>query len=151
MKNIEKIINDIQDSKIRLYVFYNVIKNEYFDTEDELLKWLRSNNNLEGNSCIVEYLGELFGRSDVIRITYYNAPAKYVVATSEDSYDIFNEQRSYLQNEYIWEYNKGDLRDIYKELKNRGIVFQNNAFVESKKRKLDVYNNYHEIKHYYKY
>ena len=49
-------------------------------------------------------------------------------AVDEDGYGIYNNTRSVYRGEFIWEYNYGSIRDLYKPFKERGIDFVNDVY-----------------------
>lgn len=78
----------------------------------------------------IEYLGEVAGRHDVIRITYKNGRTNLYTAVDEDGYGIYNAERSTYKGEFVWEYNYGDLRNAYYAFRTKGITFENDVYAK---------------------
>lgn len=69
-KNINPLTK-IPEPQMRLYGFYGAFSSSFFDREFELLDWVRNHNNTDfGDVCVIDFLGNVAGRSDVIRITF---------------------------------------------------------------------------------
>lgn len=49
-------------------------------------------------------------------------------AVDEDGYEILNENRTINCGEFIWEYNHGSIRELYKPFKDKGIIFENDVY-----------------------
>jgi len=45
-----------------------------------------------------------------------------------DGYGIYNEERSIYHGEFVWEYNNGDIKNMYSAFRDRGIVFENDIY-----------------------
>ena len=132
MKNIHSQIIEIGDGKpvnknplseipepdMRLYS----IGNDYFESIDELLKYCRKKHKTSEGLTVLDYYKNLAGRSDVIRKQNNKTSIMYT-AVDEDGYGIYNNTRSAYRGEFIWEYNYGSIRDLYKPFKERGIDF----------------------------
>ena len=130
-KNINPL-KEIPDQKMRLYGFRGAfMKSIFCDTKKEPKKKLKGVNPLFGGSIqIFDYLGEVAGCKDVIRVTDMNGNSNLYVAVDEDGYGIYNEERSIYRGEYIWEYSYGSIEDIYSAFRERGIVFEHDIYTE---------------------
>ena len=126
-KNINPL-TEIPEPKMRLYGFSGAFNSAFFDTKEELVEWLKTNKPKYGSVCVLEYLGTVAGRSDVIRITCKGNKPMLYAACDEDGYGIYNEERSFYRGEFVWEYNHGDLSDEYAAFRDRGIVFENDIY-----------------------
>ena len=140
-KNVNPL-KEIPDPKMRLYGFDGAFKNAYFDSKEELVEWLKTNKPKYGSACVLEYLGTVAGRSDVIRITCKGNKPMLYAACDEDGYGIYNEDRSYYRGEFVWEYNYGIVfeNDIYKKIDERNerilaLIHETSREVLSKNRK----------------
>lgn len=69
----------------------------------------------------------LAGRSDVISKSNSEISMLYT-AVDEDGYGLYNNKRSIYCGEFIWEYNYGSIRELYKPFKEKGIVFENDVY-----------------------
>ena len=119
---------EIPTPQMVLYGFSGAFKSVYFDTEVELEEYVRTNDTSFGNICVIEYLGNVAGRSDVIRKTSRNRKPLLFTACDRDGYGIYNEERSIYCGKFIWEYNNGDIKDMYSAFRDRGIVFEDDIY-----------------------
>lgn len=132
-KNVNPL-TEIPDPQMRLYGFSGAFNSAYFDTEEELIEWVKNHNTDFGDVCVIDYLGNVAGRSDVIRKTYKSGKSNLYVACDEDGYGIYNFERSTYRGEFVWEYNHGSLREMYSAFRDRGISFENDIYDEIDKR-----------------
>lgn len=131
-KNVNPLTK-IPKPQMRLYGFSGVFS-AYFDTEEELIEWVKTHNTKFGDICIIDYLGDVAGCSDVIRKTYKSGKSKLYVACNEDGYGTYNFERSTYRGEFVWEYSHGSLREMYSAFRDRGISFKNDVYGEIDKR-----------------
>lgn len=133
-KNINPL-TEIPEPKMRLYGFSGAFNSAFFDSKEELKEWLKTNKtNNFGNVCVLDYLGRVAGRSDVIRITMKGEDPKLYTAVDEDGYGTYNAERSTYRGEFFWEYDYGDLSDEYAAFRDRGIVFENDIYKKIEER-----------------
>lgn len=123
-------LTEISTPQMRLYGFSGAFKSAFFDTEEELTEYVENNDTSFGCICAIEYLGNVAGRSDVIRETSKNGITVLYTAVDEDGYGIYNSERSTYRGEFTWEYNHGDLREMYSAFRDRGIVFENDIYAK---------------------
>lgn len=124
-------LTEIPTSQMVLYKFYGGFKSEsvyYFDTEEELKEHVKNNDGKFADICVLEFIGNFAGRSDVIRQTSKNRKPMLLSACDRDGYAIYNEERSTYCGEFVWEYNHGDIKDMYSAFRDRGIVFENDIY-----------------------
>ena len=132
-KNVNPL-TEIPEPQMRLYGFSGAFNSAYFDTKEELIEWIKNHNTDFGVVCIIDYLGKVAGRSDVIRETYKSGKSHLYAACDEDGYGIYNFERSTYRGEFVWEYNHGSLREMYSAFRDRGISFENDIYAEIDKR-----------------
>lgn len=128
-KNINPL-TEIPEPQMRLYGFSGVLKSAFFDTEAELIEYVKTHDIQFGNVCIMDYLGNVAGRSDVIRLTYKSGKQDLYTAVNEDGYGIYNNERSIYRGEFVWEYNYGNISEMYSAFRDRGIVFENDTYAK---------------------
>ena len=109
--------------EMRLYF----IDDNYFESIDELLMYCRINKKSTKGLNIIDYYKNLAGHSDVIRKSNSETSMLYT-AVDEDGYGLYNNKRSIYRGEFIWEYNYGSIRELYKPFKEKGIVFSNDVY-----------------------
>ena len=132
-KNVNPL-TEIPEPQMRLYGFSGAFNSAYFDTEEELIEWVKNHNTYFGDVCVIDFLGKVAGRSDVIREIYKSGKSNLYAACDEDGYGIYNFERSTYRGEFVWEYNHGSLREMYSAFRDRGISFENDIYDEIDKR-----------------
>jgi len=120
------------EPQMKLYGYEGFSFSAFFDTEEELLEHLK---NLDtdmsfgmGLICLVEYMGKMAGKTDVIRKTYSNGKTVLKATATEDHVATYNEQRSYHQGKFVWEGDPGSLRSEFDAFKKRGIEIENDVY-----------------------
>jgi len=139
-KNINPLTN-IPEPQMRLYGFSGIFKSAFFDTEEELIKYIKETKLGYGSVCIMDYLGTVADKSDVIRLTYESGKSVLYTAVNEDGYIRYNPERSFYKGEFVWEYNHGQISEMYSAFRDRGIVFENDIYAkidESYKRFIEM-------------
>jgi len=136
-KNIDPL-TELPIPKMRLFGISKVFKSIFFDTEEELNKYIKNHNSDFSNTCIIEYLGSVAGCSDVIRLTSRNKNTVLYTPVDEDGYGIYNNERSIYKGEYIWEYHHGNISEMYSAFRKRGIVFKDDTYAKIEQRNKEV-------------
>lgn len=111
-------LSEIPEPDMRLYS----IGNNYFESINELKKYCRKNHKTSKGLTVLDYYKNLAGGSDVIRKQNNKTSIMYT-AVDEDGYGLYNNKRSIQKGKFIWEYNYGNIRNLYKPFKERGIDF----------------------------
>lgn len=140
-ENIDQL-KDIPKSKMRLYGYSDTLygTRKYFDSEEELIKHIRNNDKQFTNIEIIDYIGNIAGRSDVIRVTSKNGIEKLYTVIDEDGYAICNVEKSLHEKEFIWEYNYGEIKEMYSAFRNRGIIFEDDKYGKLDEMYRRIYN-----------
>lgn len=133
---IKGVIDDVNEvgiinepkSKLRIYAIINVFQNIYFDKEEKMLKYIKYRKNFGGEKVIIDYFGHMAGRVDVIKVIYSDNSVKYFSLENDLGYVIYNQEKSISLGEDVWEYEYGELKDIYNEIKRRGIKLENDVY-----------------------
>ena len=144
-KNINPL-TEIPEPQMRLYGFSGVFKSAFFDTEEELIEYVKTHNTEFGSICVVEYLGNVAGRSDVIRLTYKSGKSVLYTSVNEDGYGIYNNERSIYRGEFVWEYNHGSISDVYSAFRDRGIVFEDDTYAKITERNRRLFEMFEECR-----
>ena len=120
--------------------------------EEELIEWAKEHNRDSDSIRVMDYLGTVAGRSDVIRVKYPDGKDLLFTHCDEDGYGIYNYNRSIYRGEFIWEYSYGSISDMYKEFRDRGIVFENDIYAKIEESKKELFKKIKEInkKHFNK-
>ena len=131
--NINPLTN-IEEPQMKLYIvdYFKVLDNEI-----DLINYILSKKANKKYIRIIEYIKHFANKSDVIKITDLNNNVKYCCAVNEDGYVVYNDDRSIYTGSFIWEYELGDISDLYSEFRKRGIVFENDIY-----KKIDDRTNY---------
>ncbi len=122
-------LTEIPNPEMRLYR----IDDHDFESMDELLHYCRMKNKSTEGLIILDYYRNLAGRSDVIRKQDCNSIMLYA-AVDEDGYGIYNNERSIYRGEFVWEYDYGSIRNMYKPFRDKGIVFENDIYAKQDER-----------------
>ena len=123
-------LTEIPAPQMVLYGFSGPFKSAYFDTKEELKEYIKTHDTSFSGTCVIEYLGNVAGRSDVIRTISKNRKPMLLTVCDRDGYGIYNEERSIYRGEFVWEYNNGDIKDMYSAFRDRGIVFEDDIYGE---------------------
>lgn len=142
-KNINPL-TEIPEPQMRLYGFSGLFKSAFFDTEEELIEYVKTHNTELGSICVVEYLGNVAGRSDVIRLTYKSGKSVLYSSVNEDGYGIYNNERSIYRGEFVWEYNHGSISEMYSAFRDRGIVFEDDTYAKIAERNRIIFEMFEE-------
>lgn len=136
-KNVNPL-TEIPKPQMKLYGFSGAFSCAFFETEEELIEYVKTSDTAFGNICVIEYLGKVANRSDVIRVSYKDRTPKLYTSIDEDGYAIYNDNRSIEKGEYVWEYMHGNISEMYSAFRDRGIVFEEDTYaeIESKNRKM---------------
>lgn len=116
-------LSELPNPIIRLYGFSGIDKSVYFDTENELIEYASTHNITYGVFCILDYLGDLAGKSNVIRKTYDDGYFKLYSPIDNDSCYSYNYEKSYCCGEYIWNKIEGNLNDEFLAFCRRDLSF----------------------------
>lgn len=130
--NINPVI-EVENSEIKFFGIIGIFDCKFFGNEFDLKQYLatHSSEKLFSSSCIIEYIRNFAGRTDVIAITGVGnkSKTKYYCAIDEEGYAEYNSERSIYKGKYVWEYNNGSyLVPMYDELRRRGINFENDVY-----------------------
>ena len=118
-------LTNIPNPEMRLYC----INNNYFESIDELLHYCRINDKSTEGLKILDYYREFAGRSDVIRSQDCDTITLYTVIDN-DGYGMYNNERSIYCGRFIWEYNYGNVQEMYSPFKDKGIVFEDDIYAK---------------------
>lgn len=122
--NVNPLI-EMPKPEMRLYF----IGNNYFQTIDELLQYCRVNRLSADGLGTLDYYRNLADCSDVIRKSNSTTLMLYT-AVDENGYGIYDYKESVYCGKFIWKYNHGSIREMYKPFRNRGIVFENDIYAK---------------------
>ena len=135
-KNVDPL-TEIPEPQMKLFGYSNFLGNySFYGTEEELIEYLKNNkcNMTYGSVSIIEYMGNMAGRSDVIRQTDIKGKQSLVKVATEDHISTYSHKRSCHQGTFIWEGNPGDLRAEYMAFRERGIILENDVYAEEDER-----------------
>ena len=126
-------LTEIPEPQMKLYGFGNSNTGVFFDTEAELIEHLKNNKFQSlGYAFIVEFMGNMAGRKDVIRRTDKDGESTLLIATTEDHIGYYNEHRSFSEGRFVWEGGPGDLKVIHSAFRELGIVFEDDIYAKEK-------------------
>lgn len=139
-------LTEIPNPKMKLYGFLWTFESSFFDTQEGLIEYIKTHNTQFGSICVIEYLGQVAGRSDVIRLTYKSGKSAFYTPCDEYGYGIYNYERNVYRGEFIWEYNHGNISEIYSAFRDRGIVFENDIYAKISERNRKIMNMFEEYR-----
>lgn len=127
----------IPESKMTLYGYaVNVFMIRFFETMDELEIFLKEENMILEHYYILEYLGDMAGHEDVIRVTIRfkfggEEQVKYYTPTHTEHYGVYNHERSIYCGRHVWEAQDGNyLKDFFDALKEHGLKMKHDYWAE---------------------
>lgn len=125
---------DIPEPMTTLYGLVDIFVSQFFETLEELKSFLKEHNGELEEYYILEYLGDMAGRDDVIRITYksdHGERVQYYAPTSTEHYGVYNHQRSIYCGKHIWEVQDGNyLKEFFDALKEHGLEMKNDYWAK---------------------
>ena len=121
--------NEIYESQLILYgITTTKLGTLYFDNLEEMNQYLKKNNISLGFKTKIEYMGNILNCIDVIRQTYGDGSYRYVSVVNEDGYMLYNFEQSKKEQQPIWEYLPGSLREMYDAFKKHGIKLEDDTY-----------------------
>ncbi|MBQ7140023.1 MAG: hypothetical protein IJO32_00805 [Bacilli bacterium] len=136
-KNINPLI-EIPNAKMKLYEIDGISDSIFFDTIDELEKYIISNMIYFYKFYITEFMGDMAGESNVIRKSTKSGMATLYTMCDINGYKIYNPERSIYEGKFIWEYVPGKIDELYKAFRERGIVIENDIYANNNKKLIKV-------------
>lgn len=103
------------------------IDGNYFESLDKALRYCITNKISAKKLNVIDYYRNLAGRFDVIRKSSNKTSILYT-AVDRDGYGLYNNEISIYRGEFVWEYNYGSIRELYKPFKERGVNFENDVY-----------------------
>ena len=128
-KNINPL-KEIPEPQMRLYGLSGAFESVFFDTKEKLMEYAKTHNIPFSEVCVIEFLGNVAGRSDVIREISRSGRKVLYAACDEDGYGIYNYERSVYRGEFVWEYNHGSISALYAAFRDRGITFEDDVYAK---------------------
>lgn len=140
----------IPDSMMLIYSFETPYEKKYFDTDKDLVKYIKNNDTNFAKISTIEYIVNVADRSDVIKETYIDGTFLLFTAIDEDGYEIYNNDISNYKNEFVWEYEYGNIGSMYSAFRDRGIVFQNDIYAKIEEKNKNKIKKLREISSIYR-
>lgn len=103
------------------------IDDNAFDSIEGLLSYCRKNMLDTTDLNVIEYYREFAGRKDVIRKSN-SVYTSFYTAVDEHGYGTYNRNRSFYKGEFVWEYNYGSIKDLYKYFRDKGVEFEDDVY-----------------------
>ena len=125
-KHFNKRLNLIANPEMRLFGVYE----EFFTSYDELIEFCQSKDIPLNMTFIIDYIRSFGGYFDVIRKIQKNGNVKYSAAINEKICAILNLKKSLLNDVYVWDYKKENLKNKYKIFQDRGVILENSIYPE---------------------
>ena len=126
-------LTDIPEPKMVLYGT-NIFSPYSFFTLGGLQDFLEEQGEEFEEYFVLEYLGDMAGREDVIRVTYIDERGErvhYYTPTAAEHYGKYDHERSVYRGEHIWEGHDGNyLKEFFDMLKEHGLVMKNDYWAK---------------------
>lgn len=137
LKAINKILEHTKEEpQMRLYGLFADYSTTIFDQKEYLIDYI-TKHDMNSMVCheiyVLDYLGNVAGRLDVIRKTNSEGHTHLYTAIDRDGYGIYNRELSIRDGKFIWEYNEGSIEFMYDAFRRRGIVFERDVYAEIEK------------------
>lgn len=116
--------------KTTLYCFQGLISSKFFDNESELESYVEDHDLSFYSIAKIEYLGNAYGRKDVIRKVNEKGVSDIYTAIDRDGYARYNVEKSKRLGKNIWEYEYGSLRELYSAFKDKGVILENDTYTK---------------------
>lgn len=144
----ENPLRKTPNSQMRLYVLIGIGQNLYFESKEDLQTIMKENPQGTYQWMIVDYIGNIAGRRDVIQITDQENKKELRVAINRNGYAVYNPERSKYHGDYIWEYQEGSLEELYQALRDSGVIFEEDVFqmIEDREREVLTMCEINEIR-----
>lgn len=133
------VILDGVISKSRIYGFLKKYETIIFNSESELINYVKNSQETWQNVCIIDYIGNFANRENVVKITYLNG--EYVLCTSTELeagfnlyHDVFALQETIDSGKAVWQKDHWGLDNIYEFFEKKGVIKEkNNPYTKIKR------------------
>lgn len=116
-----------QNTEMRLYGIHGTV----FETKEELKRYCVENGlSLDDIYCL-DYIRKIEGYTDIIRVTNKDNKSIFYTAISGEIYGSFCPDKSSNVGDIFWEFNDGNLREMYEVFKKRGIILTKDVYAEA--------------------
>ena len=130
--------------EMRLYE----INGNFFETLEELKKYCKNNNLCIDTAYLLDYIRTMAGRSDVIRKSNFDGKGLCYTVVDEDGYGIYNNERSIKCERFVWEFNYGDIREMYEPFRKKGVVFEDDIYFKIDEREQRILKKIKEKRYF---
>ena len=128
---------DKYESQMTLYGITTGSGSIYFKSSEQLANYLKVKNKTMGMKTKVEYMGNILNCIDVIKQTYEDGTYRFVSVANEDGYLFYDFEQSKKEEQPVWLFLPGSLREIYDAFKQNGIKLEDDTY-----QRID--NSYHK-------
>ena len=116
----------VPESLMKLYVLDVLYDCLFFKTVDELLEYVEKNNiELFNSIYIIDYVGDMCGMSDVIKISS-KKDSKYITALNKYKIAVYDYENSFLEKRNCWNLEFDMTEKIYDGLEKSGVKLKSN-------------------------
>ena len=116
------------ESKMTLYSMSTGHGSLYFDSKEQMEKYLKNNNITFCYKIKIDFMGNILNNIDVIKQTYDDNTYRYISVADEEGYLFYKFEQSEKEKKPIWGYLPGNLREIYEAFKSRGIKLEDDTY-----------------------
>ncbi len=122
---------------LRLYCYKDKAGFRFFEEEEDLVYFYSKYASKDSEVYVSEFLGDVFGCTDVIRRVFLDGSYQICALRDIDSYSVMNLNEFVSSNQVIWDFQFGSLREECIAFKRKGIEFRNDVYFER-----DVYDRF---------
>lgn len=114
--------------EMKLYGINENNNEKYFNSRAQLRKYCQRHKISMDDMFVLEYIRYFANRSDVIKKTSSNGLSIFYTVSNEYGYEVYNHEKSLKEKNYVWEFNYGEIEEMYNIFRNRGIIFENDVY-----------------------
>lgn len=129
-ESYEEVMKHLLFPSVRIYYYQGILGKRFFQDVDDLIYYLDRHAEKSGVVCALEYLGNSFGSEDVIRIVNPDGSFKICALRDEETYSVLNVETLRKTGFIVWNFEFGSLRDEVLALRNVGVNFKSDIFLE---------------------
>lgn len=137
------LMHDLSKMKVnplvKVYCYKDSLGIRFFDSEEDLIYFYGKYASKNGEFYVSEYLGDVFGETDVIRRVFIDS-IQICTLRDLETYSVLEVEHYLSTGEVLWSFTFGNLRSEYLAFKKRGVDFQSDLYFED-----DTYDRFKEF------
>ena len=129
-ESYEEVMKHLLFPSVRIHYYQGILGKRFFQDAEDLIYYLNHHAEKSGVVCALEYLGNSFGSEDVIRIVNQDGSFKICALRDEETYSVLDMEALRKTGSIVWNFEFGSLRDEVLALRNAGVNFKSDIFLE---------------------